>query len=468
MGFEYDLVVIGGGSVARHTAIAAAKARLRVGLVSCPGARGYSAHDIWAQLGQWNQGQMMQVHPQDAPQGKARIPDGRLDPRVLLSLASERDQPRGFLPTLAAQGIDWVETAEPLDWERTGRSPILRTTDPNRRFESAYYLLLPDGLPPAPSVPGGTSPLVWGVAEAWKHLIHLESPLPPSVAIIGDGPWAILWSQCLAQLGLQVTVLTPKAQLLPQEDGEVAAWVHSSLEAMGVRVWCRCSLSIQAVDGKGVVSTPAGPLTVDQLLWLDGGAAATAFEQVLNLESLGLQPKSGLAVNPFLQTRHPRIYASGEILGGYALPEVAQREAAIALGNILGRSRSRRPQKMVDYRFIPWRIPSIPEVVRVGQPVMAIEEASGQSPLAQSPRILRQVLTSMEAPPNVDPTLLCKVLVSRQDRILGATLVGPVAACLIDGFAWAIQRGERIQALSSFPTLATDWPQLVTMLDCHG
>jgi pyruvate/2-oxoglutarate dehydrogenase complex dihydrolipoamide dehydrogenase (E3) component len=462
MGFEYDLVVIGGGPVARHAAITAAQAQLRVGLVACTGERGYSAHDIWTQLGQWNQGQMTQFRPQDLPHGKASTADWPLDPdpRALLSLASERTQPRGFLPTLAAQGIDWVGTVEGLDWDGTGRSPILTTTNPNRRFEAAHYLLLPDGLPPAPGVSGIASQWVWGVAEAWRHLIHPELPLPQSVAIIGDGPWAVLWSQCLAQLGLQVTILTPQAQLLPKEDGEVATWVQSGLEAMGIQIWRRCNLQGQEVEGKVVLTTPAGPVAVERLLWL--GGVSTAFEKTLNLDALGLRLKPGLTVNPYLQTRHPRIYASGEILGGYALPEVAQQEAAIALGNILGRSRSRRPRKMVDYRSIPWRIPGIPEVARVGQWTMAMAGTS-----AQSTRILRHVLTSTEASPNVDPTLLCKVLVSNQDRVLGATLVGAGAARLIDGLAWAIQRGEGIQALSSFPTLATDWPQLVTALNRH-
>jgi len=88
---------------------------------------------------------------------------------------------------------------------------------------------------------------------------------------------------------------------------------------------------------------------------------------VPNVESLNLQTagvdvgKEGILVNSKLQTSNPKIYAAGDVIGGYLFTHVAGYEGAVAMQNALV-----LPTKKADYRVIPWATFTDPELARVG------------------------------------------------------------------------------------------------------
>lgn len=71
--------------------------------------------------------------------------------------------------------------------------------------------------------------------------------------------------------------------------------------------------------------------------------------------------KSGIEVNSKLQTTNPRIYACGDVIGGYQFTHVASYQANVVLKNALF-----LPVFKADYRVIPWAIFTDPELARVG------------------------------------------------------------------------------------------------------
>jgi pyruvate/2-oxoglutarate dehydrogenase complex dihydrolipoamide dehydrogenase (E3) component len=193
--------------------------------------------------------------------------------------------------------------------------------------------------------------------------------------------------------------------------------------------------------------------------WIQAGDLAIEAEEIflaagrrpnfksLNLEATGVQLNNrGLILNDKLQTTNPRIYAIGDIAGGYPFPHIANSEALVAVKNAVF-----LPMFQIDYRGIPWAIFSDPQLARVG--------------LTQAQAIRRfgdDIIVGMEYFKNVETaqmcgeiTGFCKIVGRRNGEILGATIVGPHAAELIHVIALAVRQGMKVEAIAELPYI---WP----------
>src|SRR5205823_1849494 len=78
----------------------------------------------------------------------------------------------------------------------------------------------------------------------------------------------------------------------------------------------------------------------------------------LGLEALGVKMnKSYVAVDKYLQTSVPRVWACGDVHGGLQFTHVAAYEAVKLVRNILFPGKS-----AVDYEHVPWALYTDPEV----------------------------------------------------------------------------------------------------------
>ena len=287
--------------------------------------------------------------------------------------------------------------------------------------------------PNIPTIPGleqvnyRTSDTIWELRERPRRLL-----------VLGGGPIGCELAQCFARLGSQVTVVQRSGQLLPAEDPDIAAVVLQRFLDEGLRVLVGHTAQRFERDGADdvlVCSTEHGSQRIAfdvVLLALGRKANVSGF----GLEELGVRvtPEGTLETDEFLRTRIPNIYACGDVAGPYQFTHVAAHQAWYCAVNALF-----APLKKfsVDYRVIPWATFTDPEVARVG---INEQEARAGNIAYESTSYaiddLDRAIADSEAHGKI------KVLTAPgSDKILGVTIVGSHAAETIAEFVSAMKHG---------------------------
>lgn len=320
----------------------------------------------------------------------------------------------------------------------------------NGRKLSARNIIIASGARPrVPDIPGLealdylTSDTVWEIREAPRHLL-----------VIGAGPIGCELAQAFARLGVQVTLVTHAERILPREDAEVSALVLATLESQGMTVLTRhepLSFS-QGADGQSATfntSEGQSELTFERVLVATGRHANV---EGLGLEALGipLTATGTVAVDDYLRTPVPTIFACGDVAGPYLFTHMASHQAWYAtINSLFGRFRKFK----VDYSIVPWATFTDPEVARVG---LNEQDAREQDIPYEVTRYdiddLDRAIADGEAHGFV------KVLTAPgSDRILGATIVGYHAAELLAEFVLAMKHGlglgKILGTIHVYPTL---------------
>ena len=134
-------------------------------------------------------------------------------------------------------------------------------------------------------------------------------------------------------------------------------------------------------------------------------------------------------VNDGLETRVPGIYAIGDLIGGKLLAHKASHEGLAAAANACG---GREP---VDHRALPMAVFTEPEFASVGwteEEARARAEGSGRGLLVPGQR---------PGPDHGRPDGLVKIVADKDDRILGAHILGPSASDLLAELTLAMRKG---------------------------
>ena len=155
----------------------------------------------------------------------------------------------------------------------------------------------------------------------------------------------------------------------------------------------------------------------------------------------------GIRVDARLRTTNKKVFAIGDVTGGYQFTHVAAYHAGIVLRNAL----FRLPAK-VDESAIPWVTYTQPELAQVG---LTEDQARARGGAV---RVLRWPFAENDrAQAERRPEGMVKVVTGRAGRILGAGIVGAGAGELIQTWVLAIGRKMKIGAMAGmiapYPTL---------------
>ncbi len=316
---------------------------------------------------------------------------------------------------------------------------------------SARHIIIAAGARPfVPPIPGLeeagylTSDTVWNLTA-----------LPKRFVVLGGGPIGAELSQSFARLGSTVTQVEMGPRIMSREDPEVSALIAESLRADGVEVLTsHQALRVEQRDGQKflIVKHEAGErdLPFDELLCAVGRAPrVTGY----GLETLGvkLTPRNNIAINTFLETNYPNIFAVGDVAGPYQLTHAAAHQAWYAAVNALfGRFKKFK----ADYSVVPWTTFTDPEVARVG---LSETEATAAGIAFEVTRYGIDDLDRAIA----DGTAygFVKVLtVPGKDRILGVMIVGEHGGDLLAEFVLAMRHGlglnKILGTIHTYPTLS--------------
>ncbi|HEX3109219.1 MAG TPA: FAD-dependent oxidoreductase, partial [Thermoanaerobaculia bacterium] len=158
---------------------------------------------------------------------------------------------------------------------------------------------------------------------------------------------------------------------------------------------------------------------------------------------------SYIAVDAYLQTSVPRIWAIGDVHGGMQFTHVAAYEAVRLVRNMLFPGRSR-----VDYDDIPWGLYTDPEVGHIG-----MTEQQAREKFGESIKTYRVDMADVDRAV-VDRTTqgFLKLVCDTKGHILGAHAICSNGTTLIEEVVLARRKkmkiGELAQLVSPYPSLA--------------
>lgn len=320
----------------------------------------------------------------------------------------------------------------------------------------ARHILVATGAKPRPvDAPGG------------EHLIdnakfmELEE-LPKRILFVGGGYISFEFAHIAARAGSEVCVIDRGNKPLKAFDPDLVDKLIERSRAAGVEINLETQLkSIEKMSDGFLVSAEkdgnSHEWTVD--LVVHGAGRMPAIDD-LNLDAAGAEAgEKGVTVNDYLQSvSNPAIYAAGDAADtpGAPLTPVAVFEGKVAASNML-----KGNQTKPDYTGVPSVVFTIPELARVG---MLEAEAKDRG---HDVRVEFTDTSGWYSNMRVgEECAAAKVIIdNRSDAILGAHLIGPEYAELINFFGLAMRLNLKARDLrklvGAYPSVGSDLGALV-------
>ncbi|CAN5491995.1 bifunctional TVP38/TMEM64 family protein/FAD-dependent oxidoreductase [soil metagenome] len=304
--------------------------------------------------------------------------------------------------------------------------------------------------PMIPPIPGLSEMKVLTSDNVW----NLRKQ-PRRLAVLGGGPIGCELAQAFSRLGSEVTIIEMSDRILSREDEEVSRFAANVFSAEGIKVLTKHK-AVKAGEKEGekfLICENAGQqvrIEFDEILIALGRRAnVTGF----GLEELGVEvsKRGTIAVDDFMQTNFPGIYACGDVAGPYQFTHTAAHQAWYASVNALF-----RPFKKfaADYRVIPWCTFIDPEVARVGlSETEAKEKGIAYEVARYEISELDRAITE-----EADHGFLKVLTVPGTDKILGVTIVAEHAGDIIAEYVTAMKFGLGLKKILGtihiYPTFA--------------
>lgn len=431
--FDANLVVLGGGSAGLVSAYVAAALRAKVVLIEEAEMGGDCLNTGCVPSKALIAAARRTFHAAGGAAMGVRCPRVEVDfAAVMAHVRAARDAiaPNDSMERYRALGVECI----------AGRARFLDpwTIEVGDRTIRARNVVIATGAEPAAPPIAGLDAVPYRTSET---LWEMER-LPERLSILGGGPIGCELAQAFSRLGSRVTIVEMQDRLLGAEDAEVSKLLQTRLQDEGVRVLTGARAE-RVAPRSLVCATGDGTLEVvfDELLVATGRRARVSG---FGLEDVGVRLAADgvVAVNPFLQTNHPHVFACGDVAGPYQFTHAASHQAWHATVNALFRPLRKF---RVTYDCMPWTIYTEPEIARVG---LNEGDAARRAVAFETTRFPMSELD--RAVVEGETCGFVKVLTApRRDRILGATVVGHGAGELIGPFTYAMQNGLGFKSILS-------------------
>lgn len=314
-------------------------------------------------------------------------------------------------------------------------------------------------------IPGADLP---GILTS-REILDIEE-VPKRLCVIGGGVIGLEFASVFRSFGSEVTVLEYCKDILPRFDTDLAKRLKQSLGKRGIEINTQAQVtSVSETDGEYVVSyTRKGKeesVIADKVLMAVGRRANVGS---LNLADAGVEfTPRGVAVNEFMQTNVPHIYAIGDINGKMMLAHAATFQGIVALDHIMGLENE------IDLSVMPAAVFTSPEAASVGMTEDECKEAG--IPVKCLKSFFR---ANGKAVTMGETDGLCKLVVAAEPkegqdapyepgRILGCHMYGPHSSDIIQEACALISRKA---TLSQFCSIIHTHPTLAEVLQSavHG
>ena len=301
------------------------------------------------------------------------------------------------------------------------------------RLTARSIVVATGGKPAVPPIPG----LAEMEPLTSDNLWSLDTQ-PDRLLVLGGGPIGSELAHAFARLGSKVTQVEMGDRILAKEDSDVAEVVMKQFQQDGIDLRLNHAAKEFAIeDGEKVAYCEHNGERVripfDQVLVAVGRAANT---KGLGLDKIGVEtlPNGTVPVEDDMSMRFPNVFACGDVAGPYQFTHAAAHQAWYAAVNgLFGQFKRFR----VDYRVMPWVTFTSPEVARVG-----LSEAEAREK-GIAYEVTRYGLDDLDrAIAESEDYGFIKILTPPgKDKILGAVVVGMHAGEILAEFTLAMKHG---------------------------
>ncbi|MDR1592791.1 MAG: dihydrolipoyl dehydrogenase [Prevotellaceae bacterium] len=296
----------------------------------------------------------------------------------------------------------------------------------DQTFEAKHLLIATGSKTAIPPIKNVESAPFWTSREALE-----TKRIPQSLVIIGGGVIGMEFAGLFATFGCKVSVVEMAPEILPSVDCEIASLLRAEYEQRGIAFYTGAKvLEINENSICYANATGENTITAEQLLICVGRRP-----NLDGVESLGLDlSRAGIRTDATMRTSEPCIYAVGDVTGYSMLAHTAEREAEVAVNNILGKT------DQMSYHAVPAVVYTNPEVAGVGR----TEE---EMCLAGQPyQILKLPMTysGRFVAENEGGNGLCKLVIDAREVVVGAHLIGNPASELISSAVMAVESGMTV------------------------
>ena len=313
-----------------------------------------------------------------------------------------------------------------------------------RRIKARRFVIATGSSAFIPPIPG-----LDDVSYLTNETIFSLTDAPDHLIVVGGGPIGIEMAQAHRRLGVRVTLIEG-GTIMGKDDPDAVTVVRERLIDEGVilREGAKVESVVPSGNGVSVLVSQDGRSAP-----IDGSHLLLAVGRRPNVDGLGLEvagiehSPQGVTVDARLRTSNKRIFAIGDVAGGYQFTHMAGYHGGILIKNVL----FNLPAK-VDERAVPWVTYTDPELAQVG---LSEAQAAEQGVLARASTF--DFAGNDRAQAERATGGFVKAVVGKRGKILGATIVGRHAGELILPWVLAVQKGLKIADMASliapYPTL---------------
>jgi dihydrolipoamide dehydrogenase len=349
--------------------------------------------------------------------------------------------------------VNGVEAVEGTGKLLSGKRVEITKDDGSTEIVEADNVILAAGSTPVAIPP---APVDQDVIVDSTGALEFQT-VPKRLGVIGAGVIGLELGSVWARLGAEVVVLEALPDFLPMVDRAIAKEAERTLKKQGLDIRLGTKVTGAKVAQGQVTVTFSDKESTDK-----DGDKSEVFDRLI--VAVGrkpvtaglLAPDCGVAldqrgfvpVDDFCATNVPGVFAVGDITRGPMLAHKAMEEGVMVAERIAGQKTA------VNYALVPSVIYTHPEVAWVGKSeeqlkAEGVEYKVGVAPFAASGRALAAN----------DATGQVKIIAdAATDRILGAHIIGPSAADLLQQCVIAMEFGSSAEDLGlimfGHPTLS--------------
>ncbi|MFZ0835599.1 MAG: NAD(P)H-quinone dehydrogenase [Mycobacterium sp.] len=296
----------------------------------------------------------------------------------------------------------------------------------------------------------------------WRQLYDLTD-LPDHLVVVGSGVTGAEFVNAYTELGVDVTVVASRDQILPHEDSDAAAVLEEVFAERGVTL-------VKNARAQSVTRGDAG-VTVEMTdgRCVEGSHALITVGSVpntsgLGLDRVGIELGKGdyIPVDRVSRTSVPTIYAAGDCTGLLPLASVAAMQGRIAMYHALGDAVT-----PIRLRTVAAAVFTRPEIAAVGVPQAKIDDGTVAARTLNLP-LNTNARAKMSGLRKGFVKIFCRPATG---VVIGGVVVAPVASELILPIALAVQNGNSVaelaHTLSVYPSLTGSITEAARRLMTH-
>ncbi len=251
---------------------------------------------------------------------------------------------------------------------------------------------------------------------SYKHAI-LSETLPEKLIIIGGGVIGVEFAYVWANYGVDVTIVEMLPHLLPMEEPEVSQVLEKAYKKLGINFHVNTPV-------KSIERTPNGArVTAGEDVILEGDKVLVAINFTPNVTGIGLETagvaltdRGNIAIDEYMRTNVPHIYAIGDVATDYRLAHVASAMGIVAAETIAG-----HPTQPLAYQMMPRATYCVPQVASFGYTEAQAREAGYELNVGRFPFQANGKALGLG-----ERDGFVKIIAdAKYGEILGASLVGP-------------------------------------------